>query len=78
MEYAQQTSIISKAGLDSIQRNQFMALRIIFGITWHTSKTAMIRLACLESAECRNLILNANFVKDRLDQEGSTNPTSMH
>jgi hypothetical protein len=75
MEYAQQTTLLGQKELDLIQKNQFLALRIIFGAPWNTSKTAMVKLACLESAKCRNLLLNAAFVKDRLYQEENSNPT---
>jgi hypothetical protein len=54
------------------QKNQ-----IIFGVPWNTSQTAMVKLACLESAKCRNLLLKAAFVKDRLYQEENSNPTTV-
>ena len=37
----------------------------------------MVKLACLESAKCRNLLLNASFVNDRLYQEENSNPTTV-
>ena len=77
MEYAQQSTLLGKKELDLIQRNQFLALRIIFGVPWNTSKTAMVKLACLESAKFRNLLLNASFVNDRLYQEENSNPTTV-
>jgi len=70
-----QLVLLSKRELDLIQRTHHMALRIIFGVPWNASKTAMSKLACLESAKCRNLLLNASFVNNRLSKEDTRNPT---
>jgi hypothetical protein len=75
MEYAQQSTLLSNKELETIQRTQFMALRIIFGAPWNTSKTAMAKLACLESAKCRNQLLNATFVNARINQDNVRHPT---
>ncbi|MEY3312427.1 MAG: hypothetical protein RL348_1776 [Bacteroidota bacterium] len=75
MEYAIQGVLLAKAEIDLMQRTQFLALRIILGTTWNTSKSAMAKLACLESMECRNLILNASYVSKTLKKEDRTNPT---
>jgi len=47
MEYALQVTILPSKLLDILQRTQFMALRIIYGASWNTSKAELAKLSCL-------------------------------
>jgi hypothetical protein len=63
MEYGMQVNLYSTSQISSLDKVQFMALRIAFGVPWNVSKNALLRISCLESMQCRNRVLNACFMK---------------
>jgi hypothetical protein len=66
MEYGMQAHLYKIADIQIFERTQQLALRIAYGVPWNTSKTALKKLSCLESMKCRNLLLNARFVRPLL------------
>lgn len=63
MEYGMQAHLYSASNILVFEKTQLLALRVAFGVPWNTSKTALKKLSCLESMKCRNLLLNARFVR---------------
>jgi hypothetical protein len=63
MEYGMQAHLYNTSDIKMFEKTQQLALRVAYGVPWNTSKTALKRLSCLESMKCRNLLLNARFVR---------------
>jgi hypothetical protein len=63
MEYGMQAHLYGSSDIQMFEKTQQLALRVAFGVPWNTSKTALKKLSCLESMKCRNLLLNARFVR---------------
>ena len=76
MEYGMQVNIYKKCEIQMFEKAQQLSLRIAYGVPWNTSKTALKRLSCLESMECRNLLLNARFIRPLLLGTFATIPAS--
>jgi hypothetical protein len=76
MEYGMQTHLYNKNDIDKFEKIQQLALRIAYAVPWNTSKTAMKRLSCLESMECRNEILNARFIFRMINPPYEKTPAS--
>ena len=76
MEYGMQVNIYKKCEIQMFEKTQQLSLRIAYGVPWNTSKTALKRLSCLESMECRNLLLNARFIRPLLLGTFATIPAS--
>jgi hypothetical protein len=74
MEYGMQVNLYKKYEIQMFEKTQQLSLRIAYGVPWNTSKTALKRLSCLESMECRNFLLNARFVRPLILGRFSTLP----
>jgi hypothetical protein len=76
MEYGMQAHLYSSGDIQMFEKTQHLALRVAFGVPWNTSKTALKKLSCLESMKCRNLLLNARFVRPIILGQLSSIPAS--
>jgi len=69
LEYGMQIHLYEKKDLVEFEKTQFLALRILYGVPWNTSKNALKRLSCIESMKCRNEILNAKYIRNLKDEK---------
>ena len=69
LEYGMQIHLYEGKVLNEFEKTQFLALRILYGVSWNTSKNGLKRLSCIESMQCRNEILNAKFIRNLKDKK---------